>query len=93
MDNDDLRALLQRLKVLDDERAIVANHAFSALATSDRELWTLAVEVFGKEDAAARWFAANVPVLGGKMPFDLLFDDQREEVANCLYRIKYGMFA
>lgn len=93
MDNGSLEALVQRLISLDEERAIVVRQAFSALSVSDRELWKLAVEVLQKEETAARWFAGKIPVLGGRMPFDLLFDGRREEVIDCLYRIKYGMFS
>lgn len=93
MDDPSLQALVQRLKSLDEEREATARKAFSELAASDHELWAFTIEVFQKEEAAAHWFAGKIPVLGGRMPFDLLFDGRREEVIDCLYRIEYGMFS
>jgi putative toxin-antitoxin system antitoxin component (TIGR02293 family) len=56
-------------------------------------LWARAVEIFGSETKADRWFHTRLSELADRTPEEVLEkDSQTEAVGAVLDRIEYGVF-
>lgn len=84
---------MERLQQLDEERELVCQQAFEALAFADPDLANAAISVFdGNREKAAAWFASRPAIFGGRMPIEVC-EDNREKVRQVLYQIEYGIFS
>lgn len=92
MDSDSLTAYVNRIQSLNEQRNQTTRAAFEWLSRTDKELHELATKVLGDKRQAALWLVDNINGFDGKMPLELLLQNRRQEVVECLYRIQYGMW-
>ncbi len=53
-----------------------------------------AIDVFGSEEKARKWFETPLPALGGKRPFEYAdTEPEAREVEDVLGRIAHGIFS
>jgi len=50
------------------------------------------IGVFGNTNNARNWFYTNLPLLGGKRPYDYCNEDKVYEIEIILGRIEHGVF-
>ena len=84
---------MERLQQLDEERELVCQQAFEALAFADPDLANAAITLFnGSREKAAAWFASPHESFRERMPIEVC-KDNREKVLQFLYQKENGIIS